>query len=459
MSAIPEKFHITKHMPSARATEYFSRSVPINLTTANMSSSIHFKIPSLPNSFVLPGSSYLKFKVKNNSATTGTGCDFQLGSGGAIASMVDRISLTNAGATISNYQNYGTYRTIQNAMNAPKEYITSVGGVLNGTNPTNAADIGKKGETIPHAVGADATNPANERIFTDCLANHSSLFGCGKAICLDLIEPLDLQYTLGSYSTGGAWLSNDAATLNLLSDNSLQVLECELILNIVQLDQNVARDLMTSHGEKGLCYEATGVNTINSSIQAGVGASSTVLGLGYSSLTALKYVMLPQFKTVSGTETAVNPVVDHNNSTFVRNFVDRTSLILDGTPISELRGRPGSAAEILSGALIYKNKLDSYDNLPHIDESALASLQNDFETGAANYTLSGSSGAVFTQDLSIFKGSTISHEGRGTLSSSSSLDISYKNPAAVRAATLRVFAEFRQLIVLDPVSRTYRVAQ
>ena len=40
MSAIPEKFHITKHMPSARATEYFSRLVPVNLTTAIESPSL-----------------------------------------------------------------------------------------------------------------------------------------------------------------------------------------------------------------------------------------------------------------------------------------------------------------------------------------------------------------------------------------------------------------------------------
>ena len=456
MSAIPEKFHITKHMPSARATEYFSRLVPVNLTTANMSSSIHFKIPSLPNSYILCDSSYFKFKLTNNSATTGTGCDFQLGSGGAMASVVDRISLTNAGATISNYQNYGTYRTVKTSTNATKEYLTGVGGVLQGTNPANAADVGKKGETIPHAAGADATNPQNERVFTDCLANHASLFSCGKAICLDLIEPLDLQYVLGSYSTGGAWLSDNAGVLNALHDGSLIISECELILNVVQLDQNVSRDLMSSHGEKGLCYECTGVNTINSSIAAGVGASSTVLGLGFSSLLALHYVMLPQFKGADGALVAVDPRVDHNNSTFTRNFVERAQFILDGTPISTLRGQPGSAAEMLAASLIYKNKLNAYSGLPHIDETALATVENDKETGA---NLSGSSGAIFSQDLSIYKGSTIKHEGRGTLSSSSNLDLTYKTPASVRACQLRVFAEFRQLVVLDPVSRTYRVAQ
>ena len=165
MSAIPEKFHITKHMQSARATEYFSRSVPINLTKATMSSAIHFKIPALPNTFLLPQSSYLKFRVTNLTNDEGNPSTCTLSSGGAIA-LFDRISLTNAGASISNLQNYGLWRVIQNSQHATKEYLQSAGDIMNGTKPSVAANIGKEGADI---------GPGTSRVFVDCLANHCQI--------------------------------------------------------------------------------------------------------------------------------------------------------------------------------------------------------------------------------------------------------------------------------------------
>jgi hypothetical protein len=49
-------------------------------------------------------------------------------------------------------------------------------------------------------------------------------------------------------------------------------------------------------------------------------------------------------------------------------------------------------------------------------------------------------------------------EGRGTLASSTQLALEFA-PAAGKEVQLEVFPEFRQLIVLDSNTKTYRVSQ
>ena len=467
MSVLPDRFLNKKHPHSAaNATSYVSRQVPLNVQKAPASTTINFRIGTQPNTFVDPSASFLRWKIKNTTAadasTTGA-CTFELGSAGAPAQF-ETIVLLNSGSQLSHYQNYGVFRSMKNAMNCHTDWMIGPGNVMQGTAPDdNQSLVGRKGAKI---------KAGEERVFVDPICNHTSLFNCGKMISLDTIDNLDLRYTIGDYTYGGAWSSTlgdgaaQTAALQALNDSSLEFSDFELVLACVQLDSGTASQLRAAHPEGNICYECRGIGRVSSTIPANVTGHNVVLGLGYSSLMALHAVQLPQFKG-SGQTDSIVPKTDHDKSTFVKNFLNRHIFLLDGAPVENLRHIKGDPAEIAAFQQIATGNFHKFSG-PIIDHGGTTlkpfeGFDNDTETGSE---LSGKKGYVLSQELCIYKQKSghwadsemaVMCEGRGTLASSTQLNFEFSQ--ASKSTTLEIFPEYRQLIVLDNNTKTYRVSQ
>lgn len=450
MSVLPDRFLNKKHPHSAaNATSFVSRQVPLNVQKAPASTTINFRIGTQPNTFVDPSASFLRWKVTNNSTT----CDFTLGSAGAPA-LFETINLLNSGSQLSHYQNYGVFRSMKNCVNATADWLEGPGGIMQGTSPATPTDVGRKGETI-------AKNTS--RVFVDPICNHTSLFNCGKMLSLDTIDNLDLRYTIGDYTYGGSWYSDTASDLTALGDSSLEFSDFELVLACVQLDSGTASQLRAAHPDGNICYECRGIGRVASTIPAGVSAHNVNLGLGYSSLMALNAVQLPLKKGAAQTD-SIARVSDHNNSTFVKNFLTKHIFLLDGAPVENLRHIKGDPAEIAAFQQIATGNFHKFSGAIMDGTDAVAALSNDAETGSA---LSGMKGYVLSQELCIYKQKaghwadsemSVMCEGRGTLASSTQLNLEFA-PNSGAEVQLEVFPEYRQLIVLDNNTKTYRVSQ
>ena len=466
MSVLPDRFLNKKHPHSAaNATSYVSRQVPLNVQKAPASTTINFRIGTQPNTFVDPSASFLRWKVTNKSTT----CDFTLGSAGAPA-LFETINLLNSGSQLSHYQNYGVFRSMKNCVNATADWTNGPGAIMQGTGPALSDNVGRSGETI---VKSTATVQSS-RVFIDPICNHTSLFNCGKMISLDTIDNLDLRYTIGDYTYGGAWSSEvdggaadggtlGAAALAGLNDQSIEFSDFELCLACVQLDSGTASQLRAAHPDGNICYECRGIGRVASTIPAGVSAHNVNLGLGYSSLMALNAVQLPLKKGAAQTD-SIARVSDHNNSTFVKNFLSKHIFLLDGAPVENLRHIKGDPAEIAAFQQIATGNFHKFSGAVIDGSSSLAALSNDTESLAV---LSGKKGYVLSQELCIYKQKaghwadsemSVMCEGRGTLASSTQLNLEF-GPNSGAEVQLEVFPEYRQLIVLDNNTKTYRVSQ
>jgi hypothetical protein len=290
-------------------------------------------------------------------------------------------------------------------------------------------------------------------------------------ISLDTIDNLDLRYTIGDYTYGGLWSSNstpeDPADLNGLGDSQLQFSDFELVLACVQLSGETASQLKSAHPDGNICYECRGIGRVASTIPKGVSAHNVNLGLGYSSLMALNAVQLPLKKgAVVGGDQAMSIVraTDHNNSTFVKNYLNKHIFLLDGAPVENLRHIKGDPAEIVAFQQIATGNFHKFSG-PILDISA--SLQAYSNDANIEIELTGQKGYVLSQELCIYKQKaghwadsemSVMCEGRGTLASSTQLNMEF-NPSSGAEVQLEVFPEFRQLIVLDNNTKTYRVSQ
>ena len=133
---------------------------------------------------------------------------------------------------------------------------------------------------------------------------------------------------------------------------------------------------------------------------------------------------------------------------------------MDGAPVENLRHIKGDAAEIAAFQQIATGNF-------HKTDGAIVSkpaYSNNKETGN---NLSGNKGYVLSQELCIYKqkaghwndsAMAVMCEGRGTLASSTQLALEFA-PKAGKEVQLEIFPEFRQLIVLDSNTKTYRVSQ
>jgi len=406
----------------------------------------------MPNCFIDTQNSALRWKIKNNTPVgTAQSSTFTLGSAGAPA-VFETINLLNSGSQLSHYQNYGVFRSMKNALGCTSDWIKGPGNIMQGTAPASDAEIGLKGASLA---------PGAERTFVDPLCNHASLFNQPGYVSLDTIDNLDLRYTLGDAGYGGAW-SGDG--VNSVSDGSLTFFDFELILSIVQLSSSTVAQLMAAHPDGNICYNCRGIGRVSATVPAGVSAHTINLGLGYSSLMALNSVQLPLYKGGAQT-TPIDRVQDHQNSTFVRNYLSKYQFLIDGSPIENQRPVKGDPAEIAMFQQIAQGTFHRFDGavVSNANGGALASYINDAETDG---NLSGSKGAIVSNELCIYKqkggtwhDNTMSLcEGRGVLASSSQISLEFA-PNSGKEVQLEVFPEYLQLIVLDANTKTYRVSQ
>ena len=454
MSVLPDRFLNKKHPHSAaNATSFVSRQVPLNVQKSFCSTTINFRIGTQPNCFIDPTASFLRWKIRNTTSGASS-ASFTLGSAGAPA-VFETINLLNSGSQLSHYQNYGVFRTMKNALNCTSDWLKGPGHIMQGTAPASDANLGLQGATL--AAGA-------ERVFIDPICNHTSLFNCGKMISVDTIDNLDLRYTIGDAGYAGAWSGDGVAAV---TDQSLEFSDFELVLAMVQLDSATANQLKAAHPDGNICYECRGIGRVSSTIPSGVSGHNVNLGLGYSSLMALNAVQLPLFKGAANPQTAnIDRVQDHQNSTFVKNFLSKHIFLLDGSPIENLRHIKGDPAEIAAFQQIATGNFHKTDGavVSNANGGALAAYTNDAETGN---NLSGNKGYVLSQELCIYKqkaghwndsAMAVMCEGRGTLASSTQLNLEFA-PASGKEVQLETFPEYRQLIVLDSNTKTYRVSQ
>ena len=178
---------------------------------------------------------------------------------------------------------------------------------------------------------------------------------------------------------------------------------------------------------------------------------------------ALNAVQLPLKKGAAQTD-SIARVSDHNNSTFVKNFLSKHIFLLDGAPVENLRHIKGDPAEIAAFQQIATGNFHKFSGAVIDGSSSLAALSNDTESLAV---LSGKKGYVLSQELCIYKQKaghwadsemSVMCEGRGTLASSTQLNLEF-GPNSGAEVQLEVFPEYRQLIVLDNNTKTYRVSQ
>jgi len=406
----------------------------------------------MPNCYIDTQNSALRWKIKNNTPVgTAQSATFTLGSAGAPA-VFETINLLNSGSQLSHYQNYGVFRSMKNALGCTSDWIKGPGNIMQGTAPASDADIGLKGATL---------GPGEERVFVDPLCNHASLFNQPGYVSLDTVDNLDLRYTLGDAGYGGAW-SGDG--VNSVNDQSLVFFDFEIILSVVQLSSSIQAQLMAAHSDGNICYNCRGIGRVSATVPPGVSAHTVNLGLGYSSLMALNSVQLPLFKGGAQT-TPINRVEDHQNSTFVRNYLSKYQFLIDGSPIENQRPVKGDPAEIAMFQQIAQGTFHRFDGavVSNANGGALASYINDAETDGE---LSGSKGAIVSNELCIYKqkggtwhDNTMSLcEGRGVLASSSQISLEFA-PNSGKEVQLEVFPEYLQLIVLDANTKTYRVSQ
>ena len=453
MSVLPDRFLNKKHPHSAgNSTSFVSRQVPQNVQSCPASTTINFRIGTMPNCFIDCQNSALRWKIKNNTPVgTAQSATFTLGSAGA-PGVFETINLLNSGSQLSHYQNYGVFRSMKNALGCTSDWIKGPGHIMQGTAPSSDADIGLIGASL---------GPGEERVFIDPLCNHATLFNQPGYVSLDLIDNLDLRYTIGDAGYGGAW-SGDGVTS--VSDQSLIFYDFELILSVVQLSSSTVSQLMSAHTDGNICYNCRGVGRVSATIPAGVSAHTVNLGLGYSSLMALNSVQLPLYKGGAQT-TPIDRIQDHQNSTFVRNYLSKYQFLIDGSPIENQRPVKGDPAEIAMFQQIAQGTFHRFDGavVSNANGGALDAYINDAETGT---NLSGSKGAIVSNELCIYKqkggtwhDNTMSLcEGRGVLASSSQIALEFA-PNSGKEVQLECFPEYLQLIVLDANTKTYRVSQ
>lgn len=420
MSVLPDRFLNKKHPHSSGdSTSFISRQVPQNVQSCPASTTINFRIGTMPNCYCDTFNSALRWKIRNKTeAGSANAATFTFGSAGAPA-LFESINLLNSGSQLSHYQNYGVFRSMKNALGCTSDWIKGPGGIMQG--------------------------PGGERTFVDPICNHASLFNQNGYVSLDTVDNLDLRYTIGDVGYGGAW---SGTGVNSVNDQSLEFYDFELILSVVQLSSSIQAQLMSAHPDGNICYNCRGIGRVSATIPPGVSSHTVNLGLGYSSLMSLNSVQLPLFKGGAQT-TPIDRVQDHQNSTFVRNYLSKYQFLIDGSPIENQRPVKGDPAEIAMFQQIAQGTFHRFDGavVANTNGGALESYTNDAELLG---NLSGSKGAIVSNELCIYKGkggnwheNTMSLcQGRGVLASSSQIAL-----------------EFAPNSVLDANTKTYRVSQ
>lgn len=443
-----KRFVSSKLADAPPSTSYLTRQVPINSgNDIYLNQSIRFRIGGLQaNQFLDPSLSFIKLTMTNQAATH----SFYLPPSGALG-MFRTAELTQAGAVISSFTEFGTMCNMFQKLNASTE-SASVHAQLYGAGIDTGALIGA---TQSHTVCIP-------------LKYFSSLFWADKMIPLFSKDALELTLTLGDHLYGGFW--GDAENVTGITDQSLKFTNAEMVMQIVQTAPSVTQSLMSVDGGKYI-IETKGVGHNQYSIPANQTGDFTLnLGLGYSSLEAINFVHsanMVKNTSKSNAYEAISPLINDVTKNFTRNFLKSYGLSVDGTLIESLRSVQGrndvSASEYLAMALIQKGVLSKDEELPaQLTGYTKFTANNPAEqilrfgtdepmvlANANNYTHQKHSySTVNTLDVCVYK---MKKEGicsgRNVLGSSTQLILDYDGTQST--CPLHVYSTFRQLCILD----------
>jgi hypothetical protein len=439
--SIDKRFLSQKAGESAPVTSYITRVVPINSgSNVYLNQPIRFRIGGLQaNQFLDPMNSFIKMTIKNNSTTK----NFHLPVAGGLG-LFRQVELTQSGSVLSSFNQFGVMTTMEHKQFMSNEAFTTA-GTLYGAGPNHGAAI--------HAN--------NERTVCMPLTHFSSLFDAGKMIPLFSKDSLELVATLGDKLYGGYW-EGAASQMTDITDASLQFVNAEIVMSIVQTAPSVTQSILEKDG--GLyVVECKGKSHSGYTIPAGAGSYTINLGLGYSNLEGINFVHLAEKSSVGN----ITPRIANDvNAYFIRNKLKSYALSVDGTLVEALRPVEVDAqgAEALAMALIQKGVLSDANKQAgsligtststgagSIERWSIDELQTTVgESDTAGIRLQGiSTSYISSLDLCAYE-QTHGHDicsGRNVLTSATQLVLTYDSPT--NDAPLHMFPHFRQVCVLD----------
>lgn len=436
--SIDKRFLSQKSGESAPVTSYITRVVPINSgSNVYLNQPIRFRIGGMQaNQFLDPMNSFIKMKIKNNSTTK----KFHLPVAGGLG-LFRQVELTQSGSVLSSFNQFGVMTTMEHKQYMSNEAFTTA-GTLYGAGPNHGAEISSGGE----------------RTVCMPLTHFSSLFDAGKMIPLFSKDALELVATLGDKLYGGYW-EGESSTLTGITDASLQFVNAEIVMSIVQTAPSVTQSILEK--DNGLyVVECKGKSHSGYTIPAGAGSYTINLGLGYSNLEGINFVHLAEKSSGGETTPRINNDV---NAYFIRNKLKSYALSVDGTLVEALRPVEVDAqgAEALAMALIQKGVLSDTDkhsgslvgtstmDNAHVERWSIDDLTT-VSGGTNDKSIQGfSTSYISSLDLCAYKqthGQDIC-SGRNVLTSASQLVLTYDAPT--NDAPLHMFPHFRQVCVLD----------
>ena len=425
MTTLPSSFDGRRQNLPASGISYYTRQIPINVTTCNAGGSVIFELPgNLPSTYLNTNASFLRVKLNTSNPDNSANELAKLGPAG-FAGTIRNIHVSQQGHVLSEIQDYGKYRAIQQGLNCDYSYIDGLGRALNGTSS--------------YQDGEASTNGFDDRVFIEPLAHHGGLFGCGRMIPL---KGASIHYKV---EFGDANYGIEFTTETGYSNSNVEFSEIELVLCMVQLSDS-AEAMLSKQG--GWSVLTKGVGTYVNSVRDGVSMHTINLGASYSQLLNVNWVF---------TDPSANPTLAHQNTDFDDNNLRKWSFSIDGVTVDNQKGILADCpAEIAAFNAIANGKLTSLTACPVLQSGSAIANSKGLST-------------VFTQSLEIYKGACgnfgdqwenmkLACSGRSTLSSTTNVHLEFGNSGADGDRIFTLFATYAQQISYDPVSNLFRVA-
>jgi len=434
MSGLPSSFIAKKSNDGTQGVSYISRIVPVaNGNKIFAGDSIHFRFGALQkNQFLDCENSFFKYRLTNNSSV-----DYHLPKCGT-PGMFRSIVCQQAGSTLSNFQEYGIYRNKEHFKNATETYLSGAGNTLLGTKDASGALV--------------INSSYNGRAFCDPIKHHSSLFNSetSKYVPMFSRDAIELIYEIGDQNYGGWWDTTDPSVVSTIQNSDLEFSDVELVLCIVQLAPE-ATDALTKLHNGMYVFETVSYGVNQFTIQPST-AQSLNLGLGYTNLEKLEFVMLPQ--TDNDGDITFNKTTNDMRGSFLKCNLSKYAMVIDGSLVEATRQVSSSTAEALVMSMIANNELkDIYKvSNPYLSVDQQMSMSIDGDTGITQYNgIRDHNGAyIGSLDLCIYKNGKqgILCSGRNVLSASTQIQTEF-SPTTTQTINLVVFASYRQLLALD----------
>lgn len=444
MSGLPSSFISKKSADGASATSFITRVTPIGGQTANAGDSFTIRLGGLQkNMYLATADSFLKFKLQNRH-----GSNHYFVSRAGVGTMFRSIIVQQAGATLSNYSEYGIKRTLDHYKTASTDFIKGDGNTLIGTEDVDT------GIEIRYYGGA-----GGGRMFCDPLKNYGSLFNCpnSKYIPLFSKDSIDITFELGDASYAGYWNAQNSTEVLSISNQDLKLIDIELVMSVVQLSPEVTQAHAKLHN--GMYVFETSSYGLNQFSFSDYSIKNLNLGLGYTNLESIDFCFLPQ--TDSSGVTVFDKTSNDMRSTFINCGLSKYGFLVDGSLVESTRMVYSSIPETLAMGLIKKGGFDNIKGNPYSSHTAQELVSIVAQPSHQFNGLQAVNGAwVGSLDLCVYKNGkqNIMCSGRNVLSASTQLQLEFDDNVLASSSTgfagqqrvnCAVFSNYRQMIVLD----------